>query len=131
MVGVETGLIDEHASVEIEWRFGSEFRGPLNLIRALLAVPNLVLRGMAPCFLAETVHHSIEVIIWQIKQVVYVIKHLDVSVKIDHLAVLHELLQIIFHIHIRVKNESSPQERKDSDNPMQNDTAYIEVEIYV
>jgi len=55
-------------------------RGPLNFIRALLAVTNLVLRAVAPSFLAETIHDGIEITIRKIKQVVNVSKNLDVTV---------------------------------------------------
>jgi len=73
-------LINEHASIEIQRRFGTQVRGPLNFIRALLAVTNLVLRGVAPGLLAETIHDGIEIIIRKIKQVVNVSKNLDVTV---------------------------------------------------
>jgi len=55
-------------------------RGPLNFIRALLAVTNLVLRAVAPSLLAEAIHHSIEIVIRKIKQVVNVSENLDVTI---------------------------------------------------
>jgi len=63
----------------------------VDLVRALLAVANIVLWSMAPCFLTKAIHHSIKVVVWEIKQVVYVFKNLNVSVEVDHLTVLHKL----------------------------------------
>lgn len=80
MVSGQVRLINEHASIEIERRLWPKITRPLNLIRALLAVTDLVLRGVAPSSLAETVHHSIEVVIRQVKEVIDVLKHLDVTI---------------------------------------------------
>ena len=92
IVGGEAGLEDEHAGVEVERRRRAELcGGPADLIGALLAVADLVLRRVAPCFLTETVHHSMKVAIFQVKEVVDVIKNLDIAIQIYHLSVLHEL----------------------------------------
>ena len=92
IVGGEAGLEDEHAGVEVERRRRAELcGGPADLIGALLAVADLVLRGVAPCLLAETVHYCVEMAVWQIKQVVYVVVHLNVSVQVYHLTILHKL----------------------------------------
>ena len=60
-VGIQIGLINKHASIEIERRLGPIVSGPLNLMRALLAVPDLILQSVAPSGLTKTVHHRIKV----------------------------------------------------------------------
>lgn len=63
----DAGLKNKHPSVKIE-RWGmTHLSRPLDPIRALLAVAYLVLRGVAPCFLAEAIHYGVEVPIRQIK----------------------------------------------------------------
>ena len=84
-------LKDKHSSIEIQRRRTTHFSRPSDLLRALLAIPNLVLWGVAPCFLTEAVHHCIKVPILAIKQMVYVVIYLNVCVQIDHLAVLLKL----------------------------------------
>jgi len=59
MVGSHIGLVNKHPSVEIERRLGPKVYGPMNLIRALLAVTDLILRSVGPGGLTETVHHPI------------------------------------------------------------------------
>ena len=87
----EVRLEDKHAGVEVERRLRTHLRRPLHLLRALLAVPNPVLRLVTPRSLTETVHHSMEMPITQIKQMIYVTKHLYVSVQVYHLTVFHKL----------------------------------------
>ena len=72
----EVRLEDKHAGVEVERRLRTHLLRPLHLLRAQLAVPNLVLRRVP---------------ITQIKQMIYVIKHLYVSVQVYYLTVLHKL----------------------------------------
>ncbi|KAA8536716.1 hypothetical protein F0562_029194 [Nyssa sinensis] len=91
IIGGETGLVDKHASIEVERRPGPQLGGPLDLIWALLAVANLVLWAVTPRFLTEAVHHRIEIAIWHVEEVIDVLVHLDVSVQVYHLAVLHKL----------------------------------------
>jgi hypothetical protein len=91
MICGQIGLINKHASIEVERGLRTHLSRPLDLIRTLLAVTNLVLRAVAPCFLTEAVHHSIEATIRHVKEVVYVVKYLDVPVQIYHLAILHKL----------------------------------------
>lgn len=91
MVNRQAGLIHKHASIEIVRRSGAQLWVPLDLIRALLAVTNLVLRAVTPSFLTEAIHHSIEVVIRVVKQVVNVLKNLNITVQVDHLAVLDKL----------------------------------------
>lgn len=97
MVDGEAGLEHEHAGVEVERWLGAHIGGPVDPLRALLAVADLVLRAVAPCLLAETVHHGVEIRIRVIEQVVYVVKHLDVSVQVYHLAVFYKLRFFFFH----------------------------------
>ena len=87
----EVRLEDKHAGVEVERRLRTHLLRPLHLLRAQLAVPNPVLRRVTPRSLTETVHHSMEMPITQIKQMIYVIKHLYVSVQVYYLTVLHKL----------------------------------------
>jgi hypothetical protein len=91
MICRQVGLINKHASVEVERRLRTHLSRPMDLIGTLLAVTNLVLGAIAPCFLTEAVHGSIEVAIRHVKEVIYVIKHLDVTIQIYHLAILHKL----------------------------------------
>ena len=91
VVGGEAGLEDEHAGVEVERWLGPHAGGPLDPLWALLAVPDLVLRAVAPRLLAEAVHHGVEIRVRILEQVVDVLKHLDVSVQVYHLAILHKL----------------------------------------
>lgn len=91
MVDRQAWLIHKHASIEIEGRPGAQLRVPLDLIRALLAVPYLILWATAPSWLTEAVLHSIEVVVRVVKEVIDVLKNLNISVQIDHLAVLHKL----------------------------------------
>lgn len=91
MVCGKVGLIHEHASIEVEGRLGAKLSRPLDLVGALLAVANLVLWRMAPSFLTEAIHYSVEITVGKVKEVVDVFKNLDISVKVDHLAVLHKL----------------------------------------
>lgn len=85
---------NEHASIKVQGRWRIHVNRPWHPIRALLAVPNFELQWMAPCLLAKTVHGGIEVAVWCVKQVVYVFKHLNISIQIYHLLVLLKL-QII------------------------------------
>lgn len=91
MVDRQAWLIHKHASIEIKGRPGAQLRVPLDLIRALLAVPYLILWATAPSWLTEAVLHSIEVVVRGVKEVIDVLKNLNISVQIDHLAVLHKL----------------------------------------
>lgn len=85
-------LMDKHAGIEVEGRRWAHLVSrPCNLVRALLAVPDLVLRCVAPCLLTEAIHHGIEVAIRQSKQVVYVLIDLDICIEVYHLLVLDEL----------------------------------------
>lgn len=84
-------LKHEHASVEVQGRWLTQLFRPLHLVKALLAVTDLVLRAVTPCLLAEAIHYSIELSIWKIKQVIYVLIHLNVSIQVYHLTVLHKL----------------------------------------
>ncbi|TQE08096.1 hypothetical protein C1H46_006370 [Malus baccata] len=87
MVGLEAGLEHEYAGVEVQRRRRAQLRcGPLDLFRALLAVPDLVLQRVAPSFLVETVPDCVEMSIWQVKEVVYIVVHLNVPVQITALA---------------------------------------------
>jgi hypothetical protein len=90
--GGHAGLVHEHAGVEVERRRGAELGGrPRDLVGALLAVADLVLRGVAPRLLAEAVHHRVEVALLELEQLVDVLEHLDVRVQVHHPLVLHEL----------------------------------------
>lgn len=91
MVCGEVGFIHKHASIEVKGRLGAKLSRPGDLVRALLAVANLVLWSVAPCFLTKAILHSIEVVVWKIKEVVYVFKNLNVSIKVNHLTILHKL----------------------------------------
>ena len=91
VISGQVGLVNKHASIEVERRLRTHLGRPPNLIRTLLAVTHLVLRAIAPCFLTETVHHSIEVTTRHVKQVVYVVENFDVPIQIYHLAILHKL----------------------------------------
>lgn len=91
-VGQTTRLEHKHPGVEVQRRRRTHLgRRPCNLVRALLAIPNFVLRRVTPCFLTEAIHDSIEVSIRSVKEVIYVVEHLDVRVQIYHLAVLLKL----------------------------------------
>lgn len=94
MVGGEAGLEHKHSGVEVKGRFGSHVGGPVDLVGALLAVADLVLRAVAPSLFAEAVHDCVEVGVWVVEEVVYVAKHLDVAVQVYHLAVLYELQHV-------------------------------------
>jgi hypothetical protein len=92
MVSQKVRLIDEHARIEVEWGRRAHLSRPLHLLRALLAVPNIILRRIAPCLLTKAIHHSIKVPIQTvIKEVINIFKHLDITVQVDHLVILHEL----------------------------------------
>lgn len=77
IVDGETGLVHEHASIEFEVECGpgAQLSGPVDLIGALLAVPDLVLRGVGPRLLTEAVHHGVEVAVRQVEEVVDVVVH--------------------------------------------------------
>ena len=92
---------NEHASIKVQGRWRTHVNRPWHPIRALLAVPNFELQWMAPCLLAKTVHGGIEVAVWCVKQMVYVFKHLNISIHIYHLLVLLKL-QITHHTQIFV-----------------------------
>lgn len=96
----EAGLVHEHAGVEVQRGLGSHFRRPLDPAGALLAVADLVLGGVGPGLLAEAVLHGVQVAVRHVEEVVDVLEHLDVSVQVDHLVVLHEL-QLINHSQTR------------------------------
>nr|ACR36593.1 unknown [Zea mays] len=92
--GGHAGLVHEHAGVEVERRRRAQLGGrrwPRHLVRALLAVADPVLRGVAPRLLAEAVHHRVEVPLLELEQAVDVLEHLDVRVQVHHPLVLHEL----------------------------------------
>ena len=91
--GGHAGLVHEHAGVEVERRRRAQLGGcwPRHLVRALLAVADLVLRGVAPRLLAEAVHHRVKVALLELEQLVDVLEHLDVRVQVHHPLVLHEL----------------------------------------
>lgn len=91
MIGGEARLEHTHAGIEVKGRWLTQLSSPLHLVRALLAVANLVLRRVTPRLLTKAVHHCVEMAVGQIKQVVYVIIHLYVSVQVYHLTVLYEL----------------------------------------
>lgn len=91
-IGESARLEHEKTSVEVEWRRrGVHVSRPRHLVRALLAVANGVLFGVAPCLFAETVHDSVEVAVGGVEEVVYVVVHLDVCVQVHHLVVLLKL----------------------------------------
>lgn len=94
MISGETRLEDEHPSVEVEGRGLTHLSWPFDLIGALLAVSNLILGSVAPRLLTETVHHGVEVAIWHVKEVVYIIVYLNISVQVYHLTVFYKL-----HVH--------------------------------
>lgn len=83
--------MDEHASIEVWRRRRAQLSRPLHLFGALLTVPNLILRRTAPCLLTEAVHHSIKLAIRQLKEVIDIVKHLYITVQVDHLLILHKL----------------------------------------
>jgi hypothetical protein len=90
--GLHAGLVHEHASVEVERRRWAELGGgPRHPVGALLAVADLVLRGVAPRLLAEAVHDGVEAGLLQLEQLVDVVIHLDVGVEVQHPLVLHKL----------------------------------------
>ena len=91
--GGEAGLVHEHAGVEVERRRGHAELAlrPRHPVRALLAVADLVLRGVAPRLLAEAVHDGVEAALVEVEQVVDVVEHPDVFVQVHHPLVLHEL----------------------------------------
>jgi hypothetical protein len=90
--GGHAGLVREHAGVEVERGRRAQLGGrPRHLVRALLAVADPVLRGVAPRLLAEAVHHRVEVPLLELEQLVDVLEHLDVRVQVHHPLVLHEL----------------------------------------
>lgn len=91
MISGEPWLVNKHASVEVESRLRTKLSRPFDSVRALLAVTNLILWGVAPGFFTEAVHHSVEITIWHVKKMIYVLKDLDVSVQVYHLAVFHKL----------------------------------------
>jgi hypothetical protein len=90
--GLHAGLVHEHAGVEVERRRRAELGGgPRHPVGALLAVADLVLRGVAPRLLTEAVHDGVEVAFLQLEELVEVVVHLDVGVEVRHPLVLHEL----------------------------------------
>lgn len=91
IVSGKARLKDKHASIEVKRGPRTQLFLPLDPIRALLAIPKFVLWGVTPSLLTETVLHGIEVAIWHIKEVIYVLKHLDISIQVYHLAILHKL----------------------------------------
>lgn len=91
LVRQNAGLEHEHPGVEVERRRWAHLGVPLDSVRALLAVTDLVLRRVAPSFLAETVHHGVELAVRQVEEVVDVVVHLNVSVQVYHLVVFHKL----------------------------------------
>lgn len=90
-VGKVARLEDEEAGVEVEGRRRPHLGRPGHLVGALLAVADGILLGVTPCLLTKTVHHSIEGAVGSIKQVVYVVIHLNVRIQIHHLAILFKL----------------------------------------
>ena len=68
VVSGEAGFKHKHAGIEVEGRGLLTqlliVHRPLDSVRALLAVTDLVLRGMAPCLLAEAVHDGVEMTLW-------------------------------------------------------------------
>ena len=93
VVGQVAGLEDEHAGVEVERRRGTGGGRPGDSVGTLLAVADGVLRGVAPCLLAEAVHDGVEMAVGVVEEMVYVVVYLDVSIQIYHLLVLHKLFQ--------------------------------------
>ena len=92
MVSGHAGLKHKHASIEVNNRPWTHFFfGPMGRIGALLAVPDLILWGVAPSLLTEAVHHSIKIAVGQVKQMVNVFIHLDVPIQVYHLVELHKL----------------------------------------
>jgi len=68
MVSRKSRLKHKHASIEVRGGPRAQLMfGPGNLVRGLLAVPDLVLRSMAPCLLTKAVHDSVEVTIWKVE----------------------------------------------------------------
>lgn len=63
----------------------------MNPVGALLAVPDPILRTVTPCFLTEAIHHRVKVPIFHLEQVIDVIKYLNISIQVYHLAVLYKL----------------------------------------
>jgi hypothetical protein len=91
--GGEARLMDKHAGVEVERRRGHAELSlwPGDLVGALLAVADLVLRSVAPCLLTKAVLDGVEAARLQLEQVVHVVVHLDVRVQIHHLLILNKL----------------------------------------
>lgn len=86
MVDTKAGFEPEHASVEIRrgpWPYVSR---PLDPVRALLAVSNLVLQRMAPPrLLVEAVHHGVKTQKTpssEVEQVVYIALNLGVTIQL-------------------------------------------------
>ena len=91
MVNGQIGFENKHPSIEIEWGLWAQLGRPLDLVGPLLAVAYLELWGVAPSFLTETIHNSVEMPILEVKEMVNVLIYLDVTVKIHHLAIFHKL----------------------------------------
>jgi len=102
MISGEVRLVNEHTGVEVQRRLRTKLGlWPCHLVRTLLAITDLVLWRVTPCLLAKTVHNCIELAVWKIKQVIYVVEHLYVTVQVYHLVVLHELHPYIILLYIR------------------------------
>jgi len=67
LISQTTRLKYKHPSIEVQGRRRAHLSRPCYLFRALLAVADGVLRGVAPCFLTEAVHHGVEVAILGVK----------------------------------------------------------------
>lgn len=109
IINGQAGLINKHASIEVKRGPGAQLRsGPVDPIRALLAVANSVLGTVTPSFLTETIHHCIKIPIWQVKEVINVLIYLYIPIQVYHLAVLHKLHTKIVklclvYVHLEIK----------------------------